>query len=646
MQVKFPPLHGTSTAEQLAMVPRSLLLPRRLLVLLALAGALLGSGCCVIDGTCSISSEAAVDNGGGDFEDNRGAPESATPGCDPSAIRESGDVVCATCEFGEDAICGEADFAACESRENGLGESCQLCITPTGAVLYDDCFSNGEGVTDAAFCEPTPGRQEGEVCNTCFDSFGAAVSTSCAPEADACSAFVADDGRSCSVCSTADGNTFTVCDNVDIDPAFCRAYENDVGRCVDCFGSDRSLLSHTCSPQNGVRVCEERVENGLICSVCFNDSGFVVEQSCAEGVPQVERCEQLVFSEQTCVVCVDAKGDVAVVDCAANACTGLDADVACRSDADCGEAEACFDGACVQRVGDPSEPAPGGPEDDCSVPACTMSVDGNGDVCRTCPTSTGLTETLCLGAGPLRCESISEDSLPAPPSDDVGEDNLGEAERPGSAPQGRTCVVCADPAGVEVYRDCEGNGAVPPPYCSDVVTADNDLCTVCFDAITDAAVYTSCAEASCYDRRDTELQDRNGVALTVDNQIAVATCQLCSDGDSIDASCQLQQTCDTSLVADPSTCQGNAELRLRPRVCENPWEGYRRSASRRDDLAGLMAYALDQHGLVVQSANTAADPASPACDVDDCSCPRGDLVVIIVDNADAAAAAFGDLVLR
>jgi hypothetical protein len=615
----------------------------RLAVLAVWLGVVSGAGCCVIDGTCGVDGEALGIDEGAAPENSRG--ESNTPGCATDAIRVSGDVVCASCDFGDEDICGEAEVATCEARQNSQGDTCQLCITPSGAILYDDCFTGNELAADAAFCEPTPGRQEGEACSTCFDSFGSAVSTSCAPETEGCADFTADDGRACSACATASGADFTVCESVDIDPDFCRAYENDVGRCVDCFDNERGLLSHTCSPREGVRVCEERVVDGLICSVCFNDSGFVVEQSCAGGVPQIERCEQLVFSEQTCVVCVDGKGDVAVVDCAANACFDAGASVVCRSDADCNENEACFDGACVPRVGDDTEGAPPLAPEACAVPSCSMNVNADGVVCRSCPTSDGDVEVRCLGGSPLRCEFLPEDSLAPPPTDEVGEDNLGEAERPDAAPQGRTCVLCADEAGAEVYRDCEGNGAVPPPYCTDVLTDTNDVCTVCFDAVTNAPVYTSCDEQSCYDRTETELADLDGVALSVGGDIAVASCQTCNDGTDINTSCQLQQTCANNLVADPTSCEGGAELRIRPRVCENPWEAYRRSASRRDDLAGLMAFSIDRHQLVVQAATTTPDTPQ-ACAVDDCSCARGDIVTLVVADADAAAAAFGDLVVR
>ena len=58
-----------------------------------------------------------------------------------------------------------------------------------------------------------------------------------------------------------------------------------------------------------------------------------------------------------------------------------------------------------------------------------------------------------------------------------------ESEAP---PEGfaRLCVVCADVAGVEVYRNGEDNSGALPPACLVTVEDDGAACTVCFVAPT------------------------------------------------------------------------------------------------------------------------------------------------------------------
>lgn len=607
---------------------------------------MLGAGCELLPGNDLAS-----------FENNRGgeaAPEDdgaagATPGCRADLVTEGAEI-CATCDFAAEPICGVPETAVCEARQNADGDPCKLCQTDAGVVLYDDCFLNASAGVDAARCEASPGANDAEACSTCFDSFGSVVSSTCAPASDGCEGFVASDGRSCTRCGAV-----TVCDAVDLDPDFCRAYENAAGRCVDCFDAELGMISHACTPANGsARICEERVQpEGLVCTVCYDGGGLVVEQSCREALPQLERCEQLTFAEQVCTVCVDGQDNPTFVDCTSTTCEApTDAIATCRSDADCSSTEVCFNGSCEARRGEDPAPPPAVEGDGgCEAPACTMSRGDDGALCRTCTTTGGTTETRCLSAAVLSCEVLPESELPAPSDGRVDEDFTNDAEAaPPADPQGRLCVLCRDrEAGVEVYRDCDGNGAVPPPSCSEVVDAAGGTCTACFDAVTGDAVFTTCGEASCYDRSDRPLLDLQGVPLAVDGSDAIATCEQCAvtiDGAvRDDVTCRLPARCGDALFADASTC-GGTTLKLQPRRCENPWEPWRAGLSRSDDVAGLLAFSLERHGLVVQAATSVETPATATCS-DGCACPRDDIIELVVIDADvdAARAAFGSLLV-
>jgi len=643
-QVKASAGRGMSTAVSPPMSTPTRRSPFLLTVTVVMA-ALWGSGCCVVDGSCLAA--GVVDN-----EAVRGGPEGdvaggATPGCLVEAITTTDGERCASCDFAA-TICGLPVEAACESRQNSVGAACQLCITADGTVLYDDCFISADVGLEAVACESTPGADADSVCSTCFDSFGNAVSSSCAPRADSCTDFIAADGRRCANCVRDDNVVFTTCDAADIDPSRCEAYGNDAGRCVDCFDDAGAQLSHACTPTDGVVRCEERVQpEGLVCTVCFDSAGLITEQRCDNGTPQFERCERLEFSEQSCSVCVDAKDTVVFVDCIANSCEGAAVNAGCRSDADCATGQACFDGVCVARSGDPSAPEASPPDASCEAPACAMTINNDGAVCRTCPTSLGTSETRCLSAQPLTCENLPEGDLPPLPDESVGENfSDGAVDRPAVPPQGRTCTLCRDRTlGIEVYRDCEGNGAVPPPICLDVDTADGGSCSACFDAVTNAPVYTSCPGESCYDLSVSTLTSLAGTALTVDNANAAAACRQCDGDAGQTVSCQLEQRCSGDLFADASgACAGTAVVTIQPLRCENSWESWRPSRARDDDLRGLMAFALDSRQLTIQAA-TSRPGGNIACAVDDCTCARGDLIDLVVTDTDRAAveSVFADL---
>lgn len=613
-------------------------------IVVLLAGAL--SGCCWLDGQCEVTAAENVPPP----EDGKNAV--TTPGCAAEAVRVDGEVVCASCEFANDPglaaddICGIADTAFCETRENSLGNPCQLCVTAGDVILYDDCFS-GQASREDAFCEDSAGITDAEVCTSCFDADGQTTSTRCAPRADECHSVEAG-GRTCSECTSDGAVVSRSCDAVDIDPAVCRAYSNDRGSCVDCLDQQGVLLSHSCTPTGGAAVllCSETISpEGLACTVCVDENGTPIDRFCDEVT--VSRCEQLSFTEQTCIICLDEGDNLLAVDCVRNDCAVADA--LCRADADCATGEVCFDGSCVlpnngENGNDPT-PAPPGCE---APPACFMSVNEAGDTCRTCPftddTGAAQEETLCISTATLSCSVVLE--------------GTGSGE-PDAAPglQGRSCVVCADRAsGIEVYRDCEGNGNVLPPYCVDEQAADGSVCAVCYDAVANLPVYTSCSGSpdgeTCFDLQSSTLNDRQGVPLEVDGAPATVSCKQCGAADVVEGtdalsgfttSCALTNVCQDPYGSSfAQVCAATSTLVMKPSVCAeaNPWSAWSPDASDTGTLQGVLAFTLDAHGIALGGARfvTAADPAlcvdaAPG----DCGCDNGARIELAVADADLAA---------
>ena len=623
-KVKASTRRGMSTAV-IPLVPHTFS-PVLLRALVPVLVILMSGGCVGL----SDNPESVGDGGEGEGE-NTGDNSAEFFGavCASPVINDDNGTVCGGCEFGNGDICGVADVAICEARENSDGQACELCLTAAGIVLYDDCFRT---VVDTAACEVSPGVSDDVVCRTCFDEVGNAVSSSCTPVADRCDRDVEIGGRLCNQCYRDDVLVSTVCAPTDLTPRHCMAYDNDVGRCVDCYDANDALIAHDCSPASDGAACEERIQGGLLCTVCTDNIGQVASQECRDELPERARCERLEFSEQRCVMCAGIEGDVTFVKCDDVACT--DGNVFCRDDSGCDEGEVCFDGLCV---GSGSSDAEGKPAVDACVepPRCVISHDVDGDLCRTCLTSAGATETLCMSTSNLTCAAVDEALLPDVVENVVDELFTDAPESSAGRAQGRSCVVCTDSAvDAEVYRDC----AVPPPYCLDTSTIDGDLCSVCYDAVTSAVVYSACANDTCYDQRDVALHDDDGVAVLVDRATAIVGCKQCSAGDVDFTSCALRGRCDDGLTADADSCETTATttLRLQPHRCSNPWTAWRNSTDRADDLAGLMSWALSEHGLVIDAATTT--PGDTSCAVDACSCARGDVVTIVISAGDTALA--------
>ena len=243
------------------------------------------------------------------------------------------------------------------------------------------------------------------------------------------------------------------------------------------------------------------------------------------------------------------------------------------------------------------------------------------------------------------CEVLPEGALPPPPEGD--EANAAPPDDPG---QGRTCVLCRDRrSDVEVYRDCEGNGAVTPPVCQDILDEDGSTCSVCRDAVSDAFIYSSCGKDSCFDVDDTLLLDRNQAPLTVNGADAVAVCKQCGTGtndddgsdlvaSSLATSCSLAGVCDDAFSNSFARCGDTGRVEFAPDSCQNPWESHRQGSGRRADIRALMAWALDVHRLTIQAVTSTPSPGATPCAANDCSCARGDVLELVVDVADVDAA--------
>jgi hypothetical protein len=565
------------------------------------AAALVLSTLWLLGASCELASEAAADIDAGEA-----STVVATAGCDVQAIVDRGDgVTCATCvaDDGDTEICGLVDVARCESREDSRGEPCSYCATEFGEILFDSCFSDDP----IAFvqCESSEGPERpksGEeqfLCETCTDADGVVVARSCEPRSDEC--HIEDDsGVSCRVC-TRDGDVVVRnCRQPDIAPRSCEAYGdvNVVGRCIDCYGDDDELLSHTCTLAEDPFVsCSESVTpEGLRCLSCFDANGAQVERSCGAIQPdELRQCALLDYSEQSCVVCLNARGEPQLLECDRTTCA---------------EATDC--------------PPP---------PECTFELGGGGELCRTCPTDAGELEQVCVVETNLVCAGI-------------------EAEREAS------CLSCSDlDTGVEVYRRCDDQASAPPT-CFFFETDDGQECEVCTDPESNDVTYANCPTQTCYEVGDFTLLAADGnTALQFDNAPAVASCDECAmtasdpstEGGEFQALCALRPDCPIDLTSPDAACEGTVAFRVTPRFCENPWEnaGFPSTAPGGvDELLHMLSFAL-QANLALVAVQSAPSFAPPTCE-DACACERGDVMEIVARPEDAALVVelFGSVIDR
>lgn len=573
----------------------------------------------------------------------------SSPGCSPAGIQEQGDVTCATCDFAAESICSDQKKALCEVRENSFGEACQLCVTADKTILYDDCFTGTEGPSAAVRCEETVSPNDAVFCEVCFDDSGTSVSKTCGPRSEECTDVVNADGRGCTRCSANGEVVSTACDATTIDPSQCAAYGNDFGSCVDCFGVDGALLSHFCTPPSDpqLETCSTTLQpDGLECTLCVDQYGTTISNSCEENAPRPLFCSLLTYSEQTCTVCVDDRNALISSECQDNDCTSEPSlrPALCRDDADCSNAQVCFDGTCVdQNNGVDPSPDEGdqpadllGPPPCDAPPPCSTAVDGNGTLCRTCPITnadgSGGNETLC--AHPvLSCALVSND---------VGADNNSAP-----APQGESCMVCSEPqSGLEVYRDCSSNGSVPPPKCHYEERVDGSSCAQCFDAVTGATIYNSCGSETCIALPSVQLQSLRQGPLLVAGTPAVVDCKECGAAEgradavtalaAFSAICAIANVCEDALSSTDSSC-ATVSMILAPHTCDNPWTPWVQGSDDVAVLQGVLAFALEQRGVALASASVLENASGSVCDA--CSCETGMRIELLVFEQDRAAVA-------
>ena len=560
------------------------------LALSVTAFAVVASACCEWSNTCGIP--PATDAGPPPAPDCVGiACAVSTAGCDAATIRS--DVnggVCATCVSAQGPvdICGAPDDARCESRENAAGHTCVLCATAAGEILYDSCFKSDP--VPFASCERSPGTPD-SVCKTCTDNQGVVVSTSCEPVSDEC-----HDENGCRVCTANGQVVVTDCaQQPNIQPRSCQAYDNDAGRCVDCFGDHDELLTHSCTLSSDpfVACAQSATQDGLVCTTCTDAGGAVVSSKCASQQPTPSQCQQLDYTEQSCVVCVDATNSPASWQCAST---------------------------------DPSTVPNGVPPD------CFFENGVDGSLCRTCPVgNNGATEQRCLVDTHLVC------------SDGQGTDpSLGG------------CFSCSDKdSGVEVYRRCDGTGAAP--VCSAAASPDGSPCEVCADPATKQPFYAACSAQTCFALGAFQVSGAQGTSLFVDTAPAVATCTTCGSGangvvaaSDFNALCTLRNDCGAVDLTNPSaSCSNTVVFTAQPRACANPWEpGYASQVpGGSDEIVHILAFALEQRGVALVAIDDVGHANPPAAT---CADARGDTLQIVARPEDAVAVSdlFGPVLLR
>lgn len=561
----------------------SISLLRAVVALVGVAGAL---GCeCLLDPT--LPQCVGEEDSGPDpdpCDDGRCAVTS--PGCDGADVERNDGETCATCDVQGSGvvICGQATVAECELRFDAKGEECRFCPTDTGEVLYDGCLQpSAEG---DLVCEPAPSGPNDPVapemsCSVCRDERGTVVENRCEPLSDECHDELQGDVL-CRICTSGGVVVVQECQgSVDdaLAPDFCEAYQDDDGRCVDCWG-DGALLSHRCSVATAPVSCVESVTiDGLLCLTCVDTNGVIVEQSCSQEVPEPQQCQVLVYAEQTCVVCLDAGGGITSTVCERNECAQT--------------------GAC--------EPPP----------PCLFEYASDGQLCRSCPTDAGMVETQCIGESALYCEELLDPSQRCTVCYDVDTGmevyrDCGGAPPPWcetqpSGPDGTSCEICYDPAtGAPVYSSCDGQTC---SYLGGFALTDVNGTPLYVDNGPAVAECAQCAGSANAGEPTGELQ----------------------------LSCNLLNDCGNTTESFVDTvCPDSVLFDVAPRACGNPWEeaGYVAEAATLDELLGVLSWALDGHGLALVSIDHfgAVDPTGCA----DCNCPRGDLLRLEVRAEDAA----------
>jgi len=579
---------------------------------------------------------------------------SETCSADAIEVRENG-VTCATCEeeSGDVEICGATIEARCVEQENAFGDSCQRCVTDDGQILYDDCYGANARV-DGLICESAgvaveapedmqapedpdeepapPVIDETTECEVCRDESGQVVSTRCAPVADECTE-TESAGRLCVECRTDGVVVYRKCEPLEIDPRVCVTYADEDGVCIDCYGQDDELLTHECVVGgNTLGYCEdERTPEGYVCSRCFSTAGLLLEESCYFEPPTAERCQELVYTDQSCLACISEFGELVSLECWATNCEpSPNGDVACP------------------------EPEP-----------CELIFNDAGVLCRICPTVVDgifVEESQCVGPSQLTCYvevNIVEGSDGADPNS------------PDAALIEQRCHVCFDETQTEVYRQCEDVGTAPPPVCEVYTNFAGDLCETCFDPATGSTFYSSCAGESvcyeepsadgevcitCYDSQTGEIidsscgidvcstasglpvLDENGAAVkhpTTEAHVElIADCSMCGDdaSNTLDTSCVVTNACvdpttgDPGLWPGPNGCANLVVLWMEVPQCERAWGD---GAQGMDEALRIIAWGATDLGVLFHGV-TLTPSVGEDCEA--CSCAAGTRLDVYVDE--------------
>jgi hypothetical protein len=595
---------------------------RHLLALFGAVSLAVSLAGCSVGGEIVDGPDDPVDAGVADgcFANATGECVVATEGCDPSAIDAAGGERCAVCSVDGEVVdvCGEPEVAFCFDLE--APEPCQRCVTQDGVVLFDDCYESPEQLADLT-CENVTYEDDtaagATTCEVCRDQTGRLVSETCRPDADECFDVVVE-GRACVECFAGGELAYRECEQTNLDPRVCEAYGEGDLMCVDCYGEADQLLSHECSvggPITPPAFCDEYLDpDGRHCEVCYSQDGDVVSEFC-DDVPNtgVERCEELSFSDQTCLLCVGAEGEPTFTECWSNVCPD-----------------------------DPTNTMECPPP-----PPCETHFADDGSVCRTCPTLGGESETLCLEGGDLFCslEEVIEEPVP------------GNDPDPNQPPAIVVCQVCRDgPDGPVVYEECEDT-STEPPVCMETVSPDGVVCEQCFDPATGFELFNTCEGQPadmCFDEVGV-LRGENGGELflpadasdgTNDALLAEYSCYFCGDADDPQGlngygDCVLRPDACGGVQpqpgdpddpnTDPAVCSVGVVVVYEPMQIEpDPWG----SSDGIDGMVNALTWLLSNHGVAAYSVtHEPVDENFVACEGGEC--PRGDRLYFSVTEQDA-----------
>lgn len=485
---------------------------------------------------------------------------------------------CATCDATGATICGAARVAPCESRA-GTRADCSICDLGGGEYLYENCFAPLAvgGRCFAALDVAQPGRE----CEICFDEGGQLTHKECGPSY---TRIEEGPGALCDTYYDGQNVAFVDCDRAHVSPYECRVYENEQGRCVDCYDDalPANLLLHECTfratPDADPAVrCEDKVvADGRMCTVCSDARGAFVRETCdLARTDDVIDYGFLAIEGHECTVGLDVHGRLRALKCAQAPCAG----------------------------------------GDCVAPdSCVFQLGGEDVLCGTCETFAGATRSACFdpeGAGWTCSEQYVDSAEPG-------------------APQ-HTCTVCRDASGYE-FVDCEESGYSAPPsapsYEAPECTAIGDgTCRECFYPQSGSS-FILCDDGTCQDSPGT-------YAVTND---VVAQCQSCSDATSSDdvtgtpyssyQRCYVDRPCAPDGVKSTTdgACPTLRSWAKQVAPCgQNEWEDGDEPQSPEELVVAVMRFGFESAGVPIYSGAVVPGYAAPTTCQGSC-CFEGDTV--------------------